>query len=86
MLPKAVQDAGYTAVGLGVLAIQEFQIRRRATKALIGSSLDGTKAFVGAVAGQAVKVPLLAVAPVCGALGTGRCLLGRVLNRDPGAN
>jgi hypothetical protein len=29
MVPKAVQDAGYTAVGLGVLALQHVQIQRR---------------------------------------------------------
>lgn len=29
MVPKALQDAGYTAVGLGVLALQQVQIRRR---------------------------------------------------------
>ena len=29
MVPKAVQDAGYTAVGLGVLALQQVQNRRR---------------------------------------------------------
>ena len=29
MMPRAVQDAGYTAVGLGVLALQEVQTRRR---------------------------------------------------------
>jgi hypothetical protein len=29
MVPKAVQDAGYTAVGLGVLALQQVQTRRR---------------------------------------------------------
>jgi hypothetical protein len=29
MVPRAVQDAGYTAVGLGVLALQQVQIRRR---------------------------------------------------------
>ena len=29
MVPRAVQDAGYTAVGLGVLALQQVQIQRR---------------------------------------------------------
>jgi len=29
MVPKVVQDAGYTAVGLGVLAIHHVQTRRR---------------------------------------------------------
>ena len=29
MVPRAVQDAGYTAVGLGVLALQQVQTRQR---------------------------------------------------------
>jgi hypothetical protein len=29
MVPKAVQDAGYTAVGLGVLALQQVHVQRR---------------------------------------------------------
>ena len=29
MVPRAVQDAGYTVVGLGVLALQQVQTRRR---------------------------------------------------------
>jgi hypothetical protein len=29
MVPRAVQDAGYTAVGLGVLVLQQVQTRRR---------------------------------------------------------
>jgi hypothetical protein len=29
MVPRAVQDAGYTAVGLGVLALQQVQTGRR---------------------------------------------------------
>jgi hypothetical protein len=29
MVPKAVQDAGYTALGLGVLALQQVQTHRR---------------------------------------------------------
>jgi hypothetical protein len=29
MVPKVVQDAGYTAVGLGVLAVHQVQTRRR---------------------------------------------------------
>ena len=29
MVPRAVQEAGYTAVGLGVLALQQVQTRRR---------------------------------------------------------
>ena len=48
MVPKAVQDAGYTAVGLGVLALQQVQIQRRsiarqasAVLRPVGRVLDG---------------------------------------------
>lgn len=50
MVPKAVQDAGYTAVGLGVLALQQIQIQRRsiarqasAVLGPVGRVLDGAK-------------------------------------------
>ena len=50
MVPKAVQDAGYTAVGLGVLALQQVQIQRRniarqasAVLGPVGRVLDGGK-------------------------------------------
>lgn len=50
MVPRAVQDAGYTAVGLGVLALQQLQIRRRsiarqasAVLRPVGRVLDGGK-------------------------------------------
>ena len=32
MVPKAVQEAGYTAVGLGVLVLQQVQTQRRAVR------------------------------------------------------
>jgi hypothetical protein len=40
MVPKAVQDAGYTAVGLGVLALQQVQTRRRLIAERVSSELN----------------------------------------------
>ena len=39
MVPRAVQDAGYTAVGLGVLALQQVQTRRRELSEKISAEL-----------------------------------------------
>ena len=39
MVPRAVQDAGYTAVGLGVLALQQVQTRRRMIAQKVSSEL-----------------------------------------------
>lgn len=86
MVPKAVQDAGYTAVGLGVLALQEVQIRRRATKAMIEDQVQGAKALIGTVTDQVVKVPLLVVPPICGVVAGGRSLLERALGWQAGQN
>ncbi|HYH51078.1 MAG TPA: hypothetical protein VEG38_16140 [Acidimicrobiia bacterium] len=40
MVPRAVQDAGYTAVGLGVLALQQVQTRRRELSDKVSSELS----------------------------------------------
>jgi hypothetical protein len=40
MVPRAVQDAGYTAVGLGVLALQQVQARRRDIAQKVSSELN----------------------------------------------
>ena len=40
MVPRAVQDAGYTAVGLGVLALQQVQARRRDITQKVSSELN----------------------------------------------
>lgn len=53
MIPKVVTDAGYTAVGLGVLAIQQVQIRRRATRARLREQVDAAREGVGSAVGQA---------------------------------
>jgi len=39
MVPRAVQDAGYTAVGLGVLALQQVQTRQRELSRKISAEL-----------------------------------------------
>lgn len=41
MVPKTVQDAGYTAVGLGVLALQQVQTRRRDIARKVSAELGG---------------------------------------------
>jgi hypothetical protein len=40
MVPRAVQDAGYTAVGLGVLALQQVQTRRREVAKKVNTELS----------------------------------------------
>jgi hypothetical protein len=78
MVPRAVQDAGYTAVGLGVMAAQQVQVRRRETRARLEaeardarrraeSILGEVKTRVGPVAGEVVdRLPQL---PLPGPLG-----------------
>lgn len=64
MVPRAVQDAGYTAVGLGVLALQQVQTRRREVAEKVGTELNS--------AGRQAQAVLTAVktkaAPVTGRL------------------
>ena len=59
MVPKVVQDAGYTAVGLGVMAAQQVQNRRRQARGQLGSALDGIKAAARPVAAQLERLPRL---------------------------
>jgi hypothetical protein len=77
MVPKFVSDAGYTAVGLGVLAIQQVQIRRRETRARLEAQtadarrcvealLDQAKGAMAPVTSQLERLPRL---PVPGPLG-----------------
>jgi hypothetical protein len=40
MVPRAVQDAGYTAVGLGVLALQQVQTQRRGLAKKVTTELN----------------------------------------------
>ena len=62
MVPRAVQDAGYTAVGLGVLALQQVQTRRREIAEKVSSELGAAGRQAQAVLTQ-VKA---AAAPVTG--------------------
>jgi hypothetical protein len=66
MVPKAVQDAGYTAVGLGVLALQQVQVQRRGIARRASAVADGVKATA---------------APVGRLVEGGRSLLCRALRR-----
>lgn len=40
MVPRAVQDAGYTAVGLGVLALQQVQTHQRKIAQKVSTELN----------------------------------------------
>ena len=50
-----LRDAGYTAVGFGVLAVQQAQVRRRELSKELGSTLGG-RAAVGRFVRQVEKV------------------------------
>jgi len=63
MVPRAVQDAGYTAVGLGVLALQQVQIRRRDLARRLTSELDaaGRQAQAALVEVKAKAAPVTGI-------------------------
>jgi hypothetical protein len=71
MVPKVVQDAGYTAVGLGVLAIQHIHTRRRDLERKI-------KTGAAPVTGLLEAVPRLP-GPVGSVLEVGRARLAEAL-------
>ncbi len=52
MIPKVVSDAGYTAVGLGVLAVQQVQTRRRETRSRVSSQLAASRHSIESAVGQ----------------------------------
>ena len=54
MVPRAVQDAGYTAVGLGVLALQEVQTRRRDIAQRVNTELNAAGRHAQAVLGEVI--------------------------------
>lgn len=84
MVPKPVQDAGYTAVGIGVLALQQFHLRRKAVKARIDSVLGEVRSAAEPLA-RRTGLPELA-APVCAAISEGKALIGAALRRPgPGS-
>ena len=49
MVPRAVQDAGYTAVGLGVLALQQVQSRQRDLAERVNAELNAAGCHAHAV-------------------------------------
>jgi hypothetical protein len=65
MVPRAVQDAGYTAVGLGVLALQHVQTRRRE----IGTKVSTELGAAGRQVQAAVTQVKAKAAPVTNRLG-----------------
>jgi hypothetical protein len=60
MVPRVVQDAGYTAVGLGVLALQQVQTQRRGVAQKVSTELDaaGRKAQAVLTEVKAKAVPV----------------------------
>jgi hypothetical protein len=68
-VPKPVQDAGYTAVGVGVLALQQFHLRRRAIKERVETVVGEVRTVAEPVA-RSVGLDKLA-APVCAVISTG---------------
>ncbi|MGH8973171.1 MAG: hypothetical protein ACRD0C_08190 [Acidimicrobiia bacterium] len=52
MIPKVVSDAGYTAVGLGVLAVQQVQTRRRETRSRVTSQIAASRQSLESAVGQ----------------------------------
>jgi hypothetical protein len=59
MVPKAVQDAGYTAVGLGVLALQHVQVQRRSIARQASAVIGGMKAKATPVTSRLTDLPRL---------------------------
>lgn len=52
MIPKVVTDAGYTAVGLGVLAVQQVQTRRRETRSRVSHQIQASRQGLESAVGQ----------------------------------
>lgn len=59
MVPRAVQDAGYTAVGLGVLALQQVHARRRGIARQLSATLAEVKAKADPVTSALDRLPRL---------------------------
>jgi hypothetical protein len=89
MVPRAVQDAGYTAVGLGVLALQELQTRQREIAKKITAELNTAgrqalavlaevKAKAAPVTSRLEALPRLP-GPIGAVLEEGRARLAQVL-------
>ena len=89
MVPRAVQDAGYTAVGLGVLALQQVQTRQREIAQKVSAELNAAgrqaqavlaevKAKASPVTGRLEGLPRLP-GPIGQVLETGRVRLCEAL-------
>lgn len=52
MVPKVFTDAGYTAVGLGVLAVQQVQTRRRKTRSRVSDQIQSSRQGIESAVGQ----------------------------------
>jgi hypothetical protein len=52
MVPKVVTDAGYTAVGLGVLAVQQVQTRRGETRSRVSDQIQAGRQGLESAVGQ----------------------------------
>jgi hypothetical protein len=89
MVPRAVQDAGYTAVGLGVLGLQELQTRQREIAKRINGELNtaGRKALAVLAEVKAKAAPVTSrlealprlSGPIGAVLEEGRARLAQVL-------
>ncbi|MGH9001180.1 MAG: hypothetical protein ACRDY7_17515 [Acidimicrobiia bacterium] len=79
LIPKTVQDAGYTAVGLAVLAVGQVYARRQAIKARF-DAVAGEVWSVAEPLARTAGIPRLAD-PVCGVASGGRTLLDQVIRR-----
>lgn len=82
MIPKPVQDAGYTAVGVGVLALQQFHMRRKAVKARLDSVVGDVRTVAEPVA-RSVGLDRLA-SPVCSVISGGKAFIGTALGNGHG--
>lgn len=83
MVPRAVQDAGYTAVGLGVLALQQVQIQRRSITRRASAVLGGVKATATPVTSRLEDLPRLP-GPVGRMLDGGKTRLCQALRSTAG--
>lgn len=52
MVPKVLTDAGYTVVGLGVLAAQQVQTRRRETRSRVSDQIQASRQGLESAVGQ----------------------------------
>jgi len=78
MVPKVVQDAGYTAVGLGVLALQQVQTRRRDAGRRAEAVLGTVKTIAAPLTRHLDDLPRLP-GPIGTVLEHGRARLAAVL-------